>query len=335
MKDILERLISELKGGGEAVLVCIVESSGSVPRGAGATMLVSGEKKQTGTVGGGTIEYLSYLHAVKLLEGKSSEHIKDFDLDAGSAASIGMVCGGNVKVLFKLLTSADTEFFERLYEACLTGKKVWLVEKFTESAMVLSCIYDENGALFGGALTTEETDRLLMDKPVFLKESTRTFAMPITNGGSVYIFGGGHVAQELAPVLTHINFNVNIYEDREEFAKKDLFPSAVSITLAPFCEASERIEVSDADYIVIMTRGHEWDYVLIGQMLKTPARYIGCIGSRHKIAHTRARLMKDGFSAEEFDRVHTPIGLDIGGRTPAEIAVSIAAEMIMERSKKQ
>ena len=131
----------------------------------------------------------------------------------------------------------------------------------------------------------------------------------------VYVFGGGHVSQALVPLLNGVDFRVAVFEDREEFAQKTLFPTAESIVLGRFTEVSDKIRIKRDDYVVIMTRGHQNDYEILAQVLKTDAAYIGCIGSRHKVAYTKERLLRDGFTEEEFSRVRAPISTPaISGR---------------------
>ena len=153
--------------------------------------------------------------------------------------------------------------------------------------------------------------------------------------GCVYVFGGGHVAQELVPVISHVGFRVVVYEDRENFARPELFQGVHHTILGSFERISEHITIHENDYAVIMTRGHQSDYEVLRQVLRTQAAYIGVIGSRQKIAATTKRLLEDGISEQDIARLHTPIGLPIKGETPAEIAISIAAEMILFRAERK
>ena len=129
------------------------------------------------------------------------------------------------------------------------------------------------------------------------------------------------------------DFRTVVYDQREHAVTRAFFPDAAGLLTGPFSEALARTgAVTAEDYVVIMTPGHQADYEVLAQALRTPAKYIGCIGSRKKIAATRERLLADGFSPAEIGRVHAPIGLPIGGETPAEVAVSVAAQLIACRS---
>lgn len=146
----------------------------------------------------------------------------------------------------------------------------------------------------------------------------------------VYIFGGGHVAQELVPVLAHLNFPCVVFDDRPEFSNKEVFPDAKECIVGDFETILDFIEIKETDFVCIMTRGHQFDYLVEKQILKTPASYIGVMGSRSKTKIIREKLLADGFREEEVSRLKSPIGLDIKAETPAEIAISIAGELIQK-----
>lgn len=149
----------------------------------------------------------------------------------------------------------------------------------------------------------------------------------------VYIFGGGHVAQELVPVLAHLNFPCVVFDDRPEFSNKEVFPDAKECIVGDFETILDFIEIKETDFVCIMTRGHQFDYLVEKQILKTPASYIGVMGSRSKTKIIREKLLADGFREEEVSRLKSPIGLDIKVETPAEIAISIAGELIQKSNR--
>ena len=145
----------------------------------------------------------------------------------------------------------------------------------------------------------------------------------------VLLFGGGHVARALAKVLSLADYSVEVWDQRPEAVTPALFPDAAALRCGAWEAALEALApVAAEDYVVVMTPGHQADFTVLAQVLKTPAKYIGCIGSRSKAAAVRSRLLEAGFSEEEVDRVRSPIGLPVGGKAPGEIAVSVAAEMI-------
>ena len=149
----------------------------------------------------------------------------------------------------------------------------------------------------------------------------------------VYIFGGGHVSMELAKLVRYVGFEFVVWDDREEFAAKDRFVGAKDVICASMENILDRVNVSKNDMVVVMTRGHVSDYLVEKQMLKSDAGYIGVIGSTNKNKVLKEKLLEDGFSEDELNRVCAPIGFQIAAETPEEIAISIVAELIMYRSK--
>lgn len=150
--------------------------------------------------------------------------------------------------------------------------------------------------------------------------------------GRVFIFGGGHVAQALVPALAAVDFRCVVLEERPEFCRPELFPGAEEVRRVDFARVSDTVELTAVDRVIIMTRGHSDDLLVQSQIMKTPVRYIGVIGSRKKTAVLTAKLKEMGFSDADFENVWAPIGLPIRSETPAEIAVSITAQLILERA---
>ena len=153
---------------------------------------------------------------------------------------------------------------------------------------------------------------------------------------TVFIFGAGHVAKQVAAISKMVGFTTVVLDDRNEFANTERFPTADQVlVLDRFDTLLQRLHMDTHSYIVIVTRGHRHDQTVLSQALKTDARYIGMIGSRKKRDTIYRNLLEGGFAQNDIDRVHSPIGLEIEAETPEEIAVSIVAELIRERAKKK
>lgn len=146
---------------------------------------------------------------------------------------------------------------------------------------------------------------------------------------NVYIFGAGHVSLDLVDILSKLSFNCIVIDDREEFANR--FNNAIIVD--DYENVFNKINITEKDYIIIVTRGHSYDYIVEKNALKTNAYYIGMIGSSKKIATLHNRLKEEEkYTDEMIDRVHAPIGMQIGAESTEEIAVSIAAELILKRA---
>jgi xanthine dehydrogenase accessory factor len=153
------------------------------------------------------------------------------------------------------------------------------------------------------------------------------------NNHTVYIFGAGHVSMELAKTLSHLDFDVVVWDDRISFANDERFPDAKRVICKPMENVLNEIDITENDFVVVMTRGHVFDYLVEKQVLESKAAYIGVIGSSNKNKVLREKLLADGFSEERVRNVCAPIGIAIAAETPEEIAISIASELILFRSR--
>lgn len=361
MRKLFQMLREMLISGTDAVLVSVVENSGSTPRGAGAHMLVSENGRAYGTIGGGAVEYQAEQEAVELLRTQQS-YIKQFYLKENNVQDIGMVCGGDVKVCFQYISAQDDEvkiLSEKVEELYQAGEAFWLVSDITaeketakgdDGLLTCDCVNgDEGNAGKRMAIYGKKSGGFGMMIPAGIIEGLKNIGKPaqIENGGRryycenllqegrVYIFGGGHVTQALVPALATVGFRCTVLEDREEFCRPELFPMAEKTCLIENKNIAHYINIKADDYVCIMTRGHKDDQLVQAQVLKTKACYIGVIGSRRKKATVFANLKAEGFTDCDLERIITPIGLEIQAETPEEIAVSITAQMIQIRAARK
>lgn len=320
----MKRLFHALKNmtlkGEDTVLVTLTASSGSVPRGAGARMLVGSQGRVAGTVGGGVVESRCIETAQQILKCDPTQRpqCRIFSLNQTGPGQLDMVCGGQVEAHFLPIQGHDTKIAavcETVAAAFEAGKPLWL------------CTPLEHGEL-----TVQDSSSLPAPPRILEWEGARWFTQQIHRPGLVYIFGGGHVAQALVPVLYPLDFPCVVLENREEFASRELFPLAYKVKQIDFSNIPQEISITEHDYVCIMTRGHDYDLLVQQQVLCTPARYIGVIGSKRKAQYSFEMLQKCGFSQQALSRIVTPIGLPIGGQTPEEIAISIAAQLIHFRA---
>lgn len=307
MQTIFAKLLYEMEKGRDTVLTTIVWESGSAPRGAGAQMLVNAQGPQAGTVGGGNVENLSILHAQELLKTKRSD-IRDYKLHRSDTDDIGMVCGGDVRVLFTYIPAEDQPWH------ALAATLLECIAKYQPGYLALPL----SGAR--GYLTKERP------------QEAEVFALPIAVGERAILFGAGHCSLALCPVLRSIGFRVTVFDDRADLVTAERFPDAERLICGDFGAIDRYITVEPGDYVVVMTSGHTHDFAVQEQILRRPAAYVGVIGSRAKTASVNQRLRAADVSEEAIASIHTPVGMAIKAVTPAEIAVSIAGEMIYERA---
>lgn len=314
MLKLYENLRNTLSSGKNCMLVATVEAKGSSPRSAGAYMLADHTGRIHGTIGGGELEYRATFQAQELLAGKQDALI-EYDLSNETAAGLGMICGGRTKVLYHLFQPEDISFAERALELARSRKPYHLLLPLNGGKALLETGLDAPKRQFG-----------------YLHQDTEYYLEQFNFDGRVYLLGGGHLSQELVPLLSHLGFCCIVGDDRAEFTRPALFPGADAVHLVDFMNL--QLPVGPEDYLVIATRGHLADIDCIRFALKTGAKYIGVVGSRRKVRFIREKMLSEGFRDSDLSRLTTPIGLPIGSETPAEIAVSIAAQLIQVRSEK-
>jgi len=175
---------------------------------------------------------------------------------------------------------------------------------------------------------------------------TGTYSLPLSRGGEMDVFmelhhprpelivvGAGHVAQPLCTLGANLGLDVRVLDDRPELATRERFPEARELVRVDFQDPFAGVTIHRWSHVVLVTRGHKYDYECLRKVLQEPVQpaYIGMIGSRRRVRATFEALLQEGISRERLASVHAPIGLDIGGETPAEIAVSVAAELVQHR----
>lgn len=315
MRDLLQTAQTACAQQRSFYWITVLEARGSVPGKAGAQMLVDSSGRLAGTVGGGALEFrVTQTAQQALLETKELPCIQTFSLDANDAAGLGMICGGSLDLLFTRLSPVEEAVFQEALQA---------MDAHQESALFFPL--DGKVPVFLTANLPSESGQMVS------ADGISGYVCRLLPAGRVWIFGAGHLAIETVPLLAHLGFRVRVLDDRAEFADPSRFLQAESVELVSFEELS--CEILPEDDVLIMTRGHLGDLAVERYVLGTPARYIGVVGSRRKARMVREMLEEEGFSKGSLDRVVTPVGIDIGAETPAEIAVSIAAQLVRVRSK--
>ena len=147
------------------------------------------------------------------------------------------------------------------------------------------------------------------------------------------VVGAGHIAQPMAHIGSLLGFRVTVLDDRPDFATRERFPDADRLVQADFSDPFADVRLHERTHILLVTRGHKYDYDCLVRALKAdpPPAYIGMIGSRRRVRATYVQLVEEGFGRDLIDRIHAPVGLDVGAETPEEIAVAVAAELVMLR----
>lgn len=325
MKQLVLTMLHRLAAGERLVLCTILASSGSTPRGAGARMAVFADGSTCGTVGGGAVERAAQARAVGILNG-DAPGMEAYRLNPTQVDDLGMICGGDVTIYFQPIepeTSAH-EILKTLRVLLDRDVNVWLRMGIRDGEVIAFSVHTDD--------TLPEAGReLFRSRAVLARGETTWYVEPVARRGRVCVFGGGHVGKALVPVLAGLGFRVILFDSRPEAARPENFPGAEAVILGDYSRISERLTLREDDYVCVMSPGHHYDLEILAQVLPCRPSYVGCIGSRRKVAAVNAALAERGIPAADIARIHAPIGLPILAETPEEIAISIAAELIRHR----
>jgi xanthine dehydrogenase accessory factor len=348
MLKLIQKICHFLEEGEDVVLATIIDSSGSTPRSEGSQMLVRANGKISGTIGGGLVE-AEVMSLAKEVFKTGIAQTKTIELTGPTVATTDrMICGGRMEILLEFITASQENqaTFGDLFNALQNKPRSYLLIDLGvnegDSTVMKRYLVQEGHVIWGefpNPVSGLETLALCANKeklPGVLEiETHRFFVEPALFPATVYLFGAGHVSQQVALVAALVNFRTVVLDDRPEFANQERFPKADEVKeLASFDQAFADLKIDHDSYLVIVTRGHVHDKTVLAQALRSKAVYVGMIGSRRKRDKIYQSLLEEGFLQQDIDRVHCPIGLNIGGETPEEIAVSIVAELIKVRSER-
>ena len=336
---LLEVLIRE-KG---LVLATVVEAAGSTPQVPGAMAVFGRHGLLAGTVGGGLVEGRTQAAALGALEDKRCRLI-ELALEAEPDDEEGAVCGGKLSVLVDPLVADSRPVFERALEGFRKrrpGLILTLIRPLgggfvhTGREWLPETGFADPARPHAAMVTTEElADVLRSGRPRFFKaEDFSVFAEPVRPLPHLIVAGAGHVGKAVAHLGSLLDFEVTVIDDRAEFANRDNIPEADTLTVGDIAGALAAVPDSEENYFVIVTRGHRHDAEALRAVIRRPAAYVGMIGSRTKVDLVRREFLEKGWATEaEWARVRAPVGVEIGSQTVEEIAVSIAAELVMVRA---
>ena len=358
MVSLFKQIKETLAKGRRGVLATIVRRKGSVPRKEGAHLFLSSAGELYGTIGGGSLEG-EILTMARELDPAEGGFLRPFTLVEGDDTS-DMVCGGNVTVLVEPIRAEDKPVIDLIMEALSVHTACCFFRFFRrESDTSFRITPGPKGALTSDG-TFRTTDplggklkrRVLAWGEVILKEAssairligpeTTTFPADtpwdlivfeaLRSLPRLVIFGGGHLSKALAAMAALCHFQVEVIDDREEFANPTRFPEAARAYHIPgYRKIADLVDLDPHTFVVIATRGHRFDEIVLAQVIDRDLPYIGMVGSRQKNAIVFERLRERGIPSDRLEKIHAPIGLPIHSETPEEIAVSILAEIIQTR----
>jgi xanthine dehydrogenase accessory factor len=297
-QEILGEIVRRCSAGERVGLCTVVATRGSCPQSAGAKMIVLSDGRTLGTLGGGCVEAEVRQRAMKMLIDDQSD-LLSFDLNHDYGWDDGLICGGAMDIYVQSLESSRVGQFKQMI--------VSIAQRDGSSdAQELRFAYTRGGK------DCEYIERI---------ESAPT----------LLIVGAGHVAQALGQIAPGIGFDVDVIDDRPDYASKERFPLARKRIVGDIEGELAKFPIDANTYVVIVTRGHNHDGRALAAVIESPAQYVGMIGSKRKIKAIYDELNASGTSIEKLLRVHAPIGYDIGAVSVPEIAISIAAQLVAVR----
>ena len=318
--ELWQFIANRLRRGESVVLLVVAESSGSSPGRQGYKMAVGSDGELCGSIGGGAMEVNLVEQSRAALVGSGAGEskfrrpllVEQVHRENVPDAS-GMICSGRQTVILKELNSSELRAVDILTEDLQNGNEPWLVI----SEVAFKTAPDENEAQNCPLPHFERHDNIF------------EYSDKLGPKNYLYIIGGGHCALALSELMSRLDFKTEVFDNRPGLStiQKNEFADQVKIV-----EAYELIEhqipEGNNSYVVVMTLGYASDKVVMRRLIDRDFKYFGVLGSKAKMATLMKELRAEGFQADRLDRIHTPIGLPINSRTPEEIAVSIAAEII-------
>ena len=299
---------------GRAVAVaCVIETWGSAPRGVGSLLIIDGEGRMEGSVSGGCVEGAVIMEALDAIP-KGAARLLDYGVSDDEAFAVGLACGGRIRVLVEPVGGAmPVHLLEQLVAAIAAREPVAYVTRLDGDARKL-------------AHPVDYPERFRLDRSG-LEEDGATFVAVHNPPLRMIVVGAVHIAQALLPMARACGFDPVLIDPRGAFGSADRFPGETILEDWPD-EAMAAFAPDSRTAVVTLTHDPKLDDPAITQTLGSHAFYLGCLGSTRTHAKRVARLEAAGFPPDDIARIHAPVGLDLGGRAPAEIAVSIMAQVI-------
>jgi xanthine dehydrogenase accessory factor len=340
--DLFRKAALALEQGQPVALVTVIATTGSTPGKVGYKMLVFGNDESiAGTVGGGLLEAKMIEEARGML-GRLAARVFRFNVGETPDDEKG-ICGGSVEFLIETFDAISLPLFREL--AAITdrdddGVLLSIISRDGLPRKIHLATADQIEAFGAVGQAPPYPEIVAAVKEVMaagvggIRVSTgdwEAFVEPLAKPPTVVLFGAGHVSSHIARYARSVHFGVVICDDRPEYANRERFPDADEIVVEDFGRAFDKVRIDDHSYIVIVTRGHQHDGIVLEEAVRTEARYIGMIGSKRKTLTLLQNLRDKGVPQERLDRVYAPIGVSIGAVTAEEIALSIVSELVKVR----
>lgn len=339
MYDVISDISQWIKQNEPVVLATVASTWGSSPRKVGAKMAFTPSGKIAGSVSGGCVEGAVYEAGLKTLETQRME-LLHFGVADETAFEVGLACGGQIEVFVQPL---DLQFFHLIQ-----------AEMNALHSLVIGTVIEGPDNLTGRQILFTELDPRVVENPTNFEEAARlgaqealfagrskTALLNISTGETIRVFfdvilppptlimvGGVHISIALATIAKALGYRTIIIDPRSAFGNQTRFPHVDQLIQEWPQEALQHIQLNRSTALVMLTHDPKIDDPALKIVFNSPAFFIGALGSRKTQAARRQRLLADGISSEQLDRIHGPVGIDLGSDTPEEIALSVMAEIV-------
>ncbi|HZM25228.1 MAG TPA: XdhC family protein [Anaerolineales bacterium] len=340
MRDILPDLDKWRAEDNKSIaLATVIQTWGSSPRRAGAKMALTPDGKITGSVSGGCVEGAVFEEGVQALKSNRPK-LLHFGVADETAWEVGLACGGSIDIFVKPL---DTELFKSLRSVLTEEDTAVLVTVVRGPENLLGCellLKDDDNVI--GTISDELNERALNlaketlaggeSRRAVLNEDIEVFAEAILPPPTLIAVGGVHITIALMALAKTLGYRTVVVDPRSAFGNEERFPNVDQLIQAWPDEAFQQVPITRSTAIAMLTHDPKLDDPALKIALPGPAFYVGALGSKNTQAKRRQRLLDDGLTEEQLNRLHGPIGLEIGAGTPEEIAMSIIAEIVAARN---
>jgi xanthine dehydrogenase accessory factor len=342
MRDILPELNQWTSDKEPIALATVVQTWGSSPRRAGAKMALTPDGKITGSVSGGCVEGAVFEAGVEVLKSNRPQ-LLHFGVADETAWEVGLACGGSIDIFVKTL---DTEFFKPLRSTWTDEKSGVLVTvvRGPDDLLGHEILVGEDGKVTGSisdewdqraAELANETLGKGESHRAALSEDVEVFLEVISPPPTLIAVGGVHITIALVTLAKTLGYRTIVVDPRSAFGNEARFPHVDRLIQSWPQEAFQQIPLTRSTAVAMLTHDPKLDDPALKIALPSPAFYVGALGSKTTQAKRRQRLLEEGLTEEQLERLHGPIGLEIGAGTPEEIAMSIMAEIVAARNAKQ
>ena len=353
MKNIYLQLFDHQSDNLNLVLATVTSTQGSTPQKPGSSAIFGEKGLISGTVGGGVVEGRVQKLAMEAIKSKKSGHFR-FNLANEITKSEEAICGGQISILIDANPNNHISVFElvlKSIEKRIPGVLITLVNRYSEETVHIDRFWISNTfkpvipkdllkkiePVAIDMLSGYSSDYKEMESPVSgEQDSPLVYLESVYPPAHLIIAGAGHIGKSLAHFADMLDFEVTVIDDRPEYANSENIPEADHIIVKDIGEALKDLKKRNDNYVVIVTRGHKDDAAALRPCLGSDLAYTGMIGSKNKIAAMRKSFIENGWATiDQWAKIHSPVGLAIKSRTVEEIALSIAAELVLVRNSKE